>query len=205
MTTIRLASIPPGRRYHWVVAVCLLTTVMVVMSACGGSSGGGPPKQSGPARILNEANVVVGMDPPRGERYPTLGTLVMENGEAGSDATLGEIRLGRSNHLRVKDSWVLPMISEMQFGVGFFVPPEESGFPDPEMDNQWVARQELTGYHLAPGEQVNVLIAIDTDDPCGGTSEWVELTYYVQGRRYLAVAPFTGIEMSDDASPNCVG
>ena len=66
----------------------------------------------------------------------------------------------------------------------------------------------LAGYVLEPGETVNLLVALGTKDPCGGTSQWVAMDYHVGGSRYTASAPM-GADMavgdgSGQASPECV-
>jgi len=136
---------------------------------------------------------------PKDGRYPSEGTLLVTNTDPTQDAVLTEIRLGGVKHLSIRDAFVVPIINERRYGGGLHVPPETG--EDPVNDTQWAARQDLVGYQVAPGEDANILVVLDTDDPCDGTSDWYELDYRVGGQRYRTVA-LQGAWM-DDGTSNC--
>ena len=125
---------------------------------------------------------------------------MVTNHDRSQDAVLIEIRLGGEEHLSIRATYVVPMIDEQRYGGGLQVPPMTGEYPD--IDERWAGRQELVGYHVEPGEDANILVVLDTDDPCGGKSDWYELDYRVGGQRYRTVA-LLGAVVEDETDPNC--
>jgi hypothetical protein len=164
------------------------------------------PSQAGDASPLvssAEETTVIGMDPPRQGRFPSLGTIVLTNQSRTAPVVLRSVRLTGTNHLKVATAYVLPIgPDDSTFGGGFYVPPDHDGFPDPHQNRAWKGRAQLAGYELAPQAQVNLLLVIDTNDPCGDTSAGVEVTYESAGATQI-VTPPTGIDMHDDQTPSC--
>ncbi len=156
----------------------------------------------GPVVTSAKATTIIGMDPTNG-RYPSLGTVVLSNQSQTAPAVLRSVRLTDTDYLKVKTAYVLPIgPNDSTFGGGFFVPPDHTGFPDPHQNQAWKGRAPFGGYVLAPHAQVNLLVVVDTDDPCGGTSAGVEVTYESGGASQIVTSP-TGIEMHDDQTPSC--
>lgn len=157
----------------------------------------------GPVVTSAEATTIIGMDPPTNGRYPSLGTIVLSNQSPTAPAVLRLVRLTDADYLKVKTAYVLPIgPDDSTFGGGFLVPPDHTGFPDPHQNQAWKGRAPFSGYVLAPLAQVNLLVVVDTDDPCGGTSAGVEVTYESGGASQIVTSP-TGIEMHDDQAPRC--
>lgn len=143
------------------------------------------------------------MDPPRQGRYPSLGTIVLSNQSRTEAAVLRSVRLTDTDYLKVVTAYVLPIgPADSTFGGGFFVPPDHAGFPDPQQNKAWKDRAPLDGYAVAPQAQVNLLVVVDTDQPCGGNSSGVQVIYETAGVSHVVTSP-TGIEMLDDENPDC--
>ena len=192
-------------RKRSLLAIGVAALVALLVTGCGDPNA--PPQPTGPVTFKNTATVVIGMDPPHDGRNPSLGTLLAVNTDQNVPATLDTVTVGpEAGGLSVKDAWVLPLLSDIEFGGGFQVPPD-GHFPSPEQDRQWQARQPLTGYTLQPGETVNLLVALDSMDPSGGTSDWVAMTYHVGGQAHMASAPMgadVSVDEATDPPEECV-
>ncbi len=174
-----------------------------LMAGCAPADQQGQAGDSGPLMSSAEATTVIGMDPPRQGRYPSLGTIVLTNQSRTTPVVLRSVRLTETDQLKVSAAYVLTLDPEdSTFGGGFFVPPDHDGFPDPHQDRAWKDRAQLAGHVLAPQAQINLLVVIDTDDPCGGRSAGVEVTYESSGASQAVLSP-TGIDMHDDQNPRC--
>jgi hypothetical protein len=157
----------------------------------------------GPLELSAQESSTIGMDLPRDGRYPSLGTVVLTNRAASSTVVLRSVRLLGSEHLSIHAAFVLSMSSDDGvFGGGFLVPPGKKGFPYPQQSRKWQSRTGLSGFELPAGARVNLLVVVDTDDPCGGSSTGLEIDYVASEVAHEATSP-TGIDMSDDTASGC--
>ncbi|PKQ32012.1 MAG: hypothetical protein CVT62_06410 [Actinobacteria bacterium HGW-Actinobacteria-2] len=188
-----------GRRRSAIAIAAVLSSV--AGCAFGGQSTGSA--DLGPLVSSADATTIIGMDPPHQGRYPSLGTIVLRNQSRTAPVVLHGVGLTDTDHLKVEAAYVLPIgPNDSTFGGGFFVPPDHAGFPDAHQNRAWKGRAQLDGYELAPQAQVNLLVVVDTDDPCGGNSTGVEVRYESGGAAHVVTSP-TGIEMHDDQYPAC--
>lgn len=88
---------------------------------------------------------------------------------------------GGDGALSVRSAWVVPMLDGMEFGGGFHVPDGEGGFDDPVQSRKWEQRVPLEGYRLGAGEAANILVVYDTADVCGGSADWLGLSFTAGG------------------------
>lgn len=82
------------------------------------------------------------------------------------------------------------------------MPPGKEGFPYRQQERKWVARENYANFELPAGGRTNLLVVVTSDDPCGGSSTGLEISYDMNGVTYDKDAP-TGIDMSNEATPAC--
>lgn len=161
------------------------------------------PSAPGPLELSAQEVNTVGMDLPRDGRFPSLGTIVLTNRDNSSPVVLRTVRLLGAEHVSVRAAYVLSMDpDDGTFGGGFLVPPGKDGFPYRQQRRQWESRKDLAGFELPAGARANLLVAVDTDDVCGGSSTGLEVDYDANDVTHEAASP-TGIDMTDDAAPGC--
>jgi hypothetical protein len=119
----------------------------------------------------------VGMYLPTATSHPSNGNIEVVN-RGSVDAVLGQATTGGGDGaLSVRSAWVVPMLDGTEFGGGFQVPDGEGGFDDPVRSRKWEQRVPLEGYRLGAGETVNILVVYDTASLCGGSADWLGLSF----------------------------
>lgn len=179
----------------------------------GCSAAGVPPRPSGPVALESYEGITTVFFMPRRDQLPTIGAVLLENADIARAATLTGVRLGNPEGLYIESSYVAPIKEDTQ-AYGFVGSPpvldENHSQAQYQQESEfWDARSELVGYEMAPGELLNPLIQLGLEDPCGGTADWLEIEYVVDGASYTAVS-YIGVEVSpstfdiDELPPQCV-
>ena len=183
------------------IAAVLFATAALGLGGCATSTS--PPSSTGPVDFESLEGVTSVFYLPRPGQHPVIGGLALTNTDQEKAAILGEVRLGLPQGIYVHSAYVVPLAPDGQTYGFISAPPLASFYGNKDAFQSdlvtWDTRNDLSSYVLGPGEAVNPLILLDIEDPCGGTSEWVEIDYQVGARKYTAVSVVgIALETGDD-------
>ena len=120
------------------------------------------------------------------------GNVVRNGGD--SPLILKAVSLVEAENLEIKSASIMPIQGSFPYVIGTGTTEPD----DPEALAAWRESKDVESYVIEPGDQVNIVIALDNGDPEPGTTRALRIDYK-QGDDHFFVETNMKISLADDA------